>query len=83
MLKEYRTVFQEGHYTYEEKRSRFIARVLPVRSEEEAIAFINRVRAENRDATHNCYAYYVEGDAVYQRYSDDGEPAGTAGLPIL
>ncbi|NLU32372.1 MAG: YigZ family protein [Clostridiaceae bacterium] len=83
MLKEYRTVFQEGHYVYEEKRSRFIARVLPVLSEEEAIGFINRIRSECRDAAHNCYAYYVEGEAAYQRYSDDGEPAGTAGLPIL
>lgn len=83
MLKEYRTVFREGQYVYEEKKSRFIARVLPVRSEEEAVAFINRVRSESRDATHHCYAYYVEEDSVYQRYSDDGEPAGTAGLPIL
>lgn len=83
MLKEYRTVFREGKYVYEEKRSRFIARVLPVRSEKEAVDFINLVRSEGRDATHHCYAYYIEGDAVYQRYSDDGEPAGTAGLPIL
>ncbi|NLW02380.1 MAG: YigZ family protein [Clostridiaceae bacterium] len=83
MLKEYRTVFREGQYIYEEKRSRFIARVLPVQSEEEAIGFINRVRSESRDATHHCYAYYIEGEAVYQRYSDDREPAGTAGLPIL
>ena len=83
MLKEYRTVFREGHYTYEEKRSRFIARVLPVQSEEEAIEYINRVKSESRDARHHCYAYYIEGDAAYQRYSDDGEPAGTAGIPIL
>lgn len=82
-MQEYRTVFQEGYYTYEEKRSRFIARVLPVRSEEDAIGFINRVRSESRDATHHCYAYFVEGDSTYQRYSDDGEPAGTAGIPIL
>ena len=83
MLKEYRTVFQEGQYTYEEKRSRFIARVLPVQSEEDAIEYINRVKSESRDARHHCYAYYIEGDAAYQRYSDDGEPAGTAGIPIL
>ncbi|HOK43684.1 MAG TPA: YigZ family protein [Thermoclostridium caenicola] len=83
MQKEYRTVYQEATFIYEEKRSRFIARVLPVRTEEEAIGFINRVRSESRDATHHCYAYYIEGDTTYQRYSDDGEPAGTAGIPIL
>lgn len=83
MQREYKTVFQEGTFILEERRSRFIARVLPVQSEEEAVAFINRVRAESRDATHHCYAYYVEGDTTYQRYSDDGEPAGTAGIPIL
>ena len=65
MLKEYRTVFREGHYTYEEKRSRFIARVLPVQSEEEAIEYIN-VSNPSRDARHHCYAYYIEGDAAQE-----------------
>ena len=83
MQRVFKTVFKEGYYSYDEKRSRFIARVKPVQDEEQAIAFINRVKSESRDASHHCYAYYIEGDAAYQRYSDDGEPAGTAGLPIL
>lgn len=83
MQKAYKTVYKEGCYTLEEKRSRFIARVKPISSEEEAIDFINRVRSESPDASHHCYAYHVAGESTYQRYSDDGEPAGTAGLPIL
>lgn len=79
----YKTVYEEGYFAIEEKRSRFIARVKPIREESEAIDFINRVKSESRDASHHCYAYYICGESTYQRYSDDGEPAGTAGLPIL
>jgi uncharacterized YigZ family protein len=82
-LKDYKSVYHEGYYLYEEKRSRFIARVRPVITEQEAIDFINGIKAECWDATHNCYAYHVANEAVYQRYSDDGEPSGTAGMPIL
>ncbi|HLO04404.1 MAG TPA: YigZ family protein [Symbiobacteriaceae bacterium] len=62
------------------KRSRFIAHVAPVSTEAEAVAFIQRIRTEHAEATHNCYAYKA-GNAV--RLSDDGEPSGTAGRPIF
>lgn len=62
------------------KKSRFIAHVAPVSTEEEAVAFIQRIRTEHAEATHNCYAYKA-GNAV--RLSDDGEPSGTAGRPIF
>ena len=64
-----------------EKRSRFIARVTPVGSEREAKDEISRVRAEYHDARHNCWCYVIRGGP--ERYSDDGEPQGTAGLPML
>ena len=65
-----------------EKKSRFIGYVKPVINEEEAIEFINAVKKKHSDATHNCYAYIVRDNNI-MRYSDDGEPAGTAGMPIL
>lgn len=82
-LKPYRSVLGEGFYEFEEKRSRFIARVKPVETEAEATAFIQSVRALGREATHHCYAYALQGESAYQRHSDDGEPSGTAGIPIL
>lgn len=65
-----------------EKRSRFIANVKPVETEEEAIAFLEGIRKKYWDARHNVYAYIIEKDNI-QRYSDDSEPAGTAGVPVL
>ena len=73
-----------GNFTTEIKRSEFIGKLVKVNSEEEAKAFINAVKKEHSLATHNCYAYVVFDDGVERvRYSDDGEPQGTAGLPIL
>lgn len=66
-----------------EKRSRFIAQLFPVRSEEEAVSYIESIRKQYYDARHNCYAYVVGDAALVQRFSDDGEPSGTAGRPIL
>lgn len=66
-----------------EKKSRFIGYAAPVESEEAAQAFLQEIRARHRDATHNCYAYQVGEHNQYQRSSDDGEPSGTAGRPIL
>lgn len=63
-----------------EKKSRFIANVKPVNNEEEAIAFINEMKKKYWDARHNCTAYVFNGNA---KFSDDGEPSGTAGKPIL
>jgi uncharacterized YigZ family protein len=82
-LKErYRTVFKETTAEIVEKRSRFIATVKPVSCEEEAIEFIEKLKKQYWDARHNVYAYRIEENNI-QRYSDDGEPAGTAGLPVL
>lgn len=65
-----------------EKRSRFIGEIRPVSSEEEAAAFLAEKRAAHRDAGHNCFAYILRAGGA-MRYGDDGEPQGTAGVPIL
>ena len=78
----YRTVLNPSKEEMIEKKSRFIASVKPVTTEEDAINFINEIRANNRDATHNVYAYVVQENNI-SRYSDDGEPSGTAGVPVL
>jgi uncharacterized YigZ family protein len=66
-----------------EKKSRFIATIRPVSSEEEATAFIDEMKKKYYDARHNCSAFVVGTDAVITRSSDDGEPSGTAGRPML
>ena len=66
-----------------EKRSRFIAQLHPIRSEDEAVSYIDSIRRQYYDARHNCFAYLLGEDAAIQRFSDDGEPSGTAGRPIL
>ncbi len=66
-----------------EKKSRFIAHVLPVQSEEEALMYIEKIKKEHWDARHNCYAFIIGRNSEIQRFSDDGEPQGTAGKPIL
>jgi len=81
-LYNYRTVKIENSDQFIEKKSRFIGYVKPVETEEQAIEFIKNIRAKHPDATHNVYAYKVRENNV-QRYSDDGEPAGTAGIPVL
>lgn len=78
---EYITLGKEAETTFTEKRSVFIGSARPVKTEEEAIEFINAVRKKYGDATHNTYAYMLQGGSA--RYSDDGEPQGTAGVPIL
>lgn len=76
----YITVQGHGQAEILIKKSRFIANVAPVRSEAEAWAYIERIRAEHSDATHNCFAFKA---GTVQRMSDDGEPSGTAGRPIF
>jgi uncharacterized YigZ family protein len=83
MRKEYLTVSGEATAELEEKKSRFIATVKPVITEDEAHAFINSQRARYWNASHNVYAYYICSDTNMQKFSDDGEPSGTAGLPVL
>jgi len=75
-------VAKEAHEEIVEKKSRFIAHVKPVDNEEDALSFINEVKSKYWDATHNVYAYVI-GNNNIQRYSDDGEPSGTAGIPVL
>jgi len=82
--KEYFTVYDEAQGEFIERKSRFIGYIKPITSEAEAVSFINSLKSRNWDATHNCYAYYLKNNNTeIQRYSDDGEPQGTAGLPIL
>lgn len=83
MLKEYRTILEPGTDEIVEKKSRFIGYIRHTETEEEANAFINEIRKRHFDARHNCFAYSVDGQQQTIRFSDDGEPGGTAGKPIL
>ncbi|MBQ8508445.1 MAG: YigZ family protein [Clostridia bacterium] len=78
----YTTLEREASASFIEKKSEFIGYAAPVKTEEEAVEFIRRIRAKHTDARHNCYAYQLHGGGT-ARYSDDGEPQGTAGVPIL
>ena len=82
LFEQYTTISQEAHVEFEEKRSLFIGHALHVNTEEEALAFIKQMKKQYSDATHNCFAYLLKGGIV-ARYSDDGEPQGTAGVPML
>ena len=64
-------------------KSRFIGYAAPCQSEEEALSFLKEIREKHKDATHNCYAYIIGRNMGVMRYSDDGEPGGTAGMPII
>ncbi|NLK94910.1 MAG: YigZ family protein [Clostridiales bacterium] len=79
----YITVRGYGEDTFEEKKSEFIGYCKRVESEEEAKAFITEIKNKHKQARHNCYAYVIGEKMNTQRYSDDGEPQGTAGIPIL
>ncbi len=81
-MTEYKTVENENSDFFIEKKSKFIGYVKPVKTQDEAIAFINSIKSKHWDATHNVYAYVLRENNI-QRYSDDGEPSGTAGVPVL
>lgn len=81
-MKEYTTVRAEGVDEYIEKKSRFICYCRPVKTSEEAEAFIAEIRSKHWDARHNVYAYVLSENNI-MRCSDDGEPQGTAGVPVL
>lgn len=83
MLKEYVTIIRDGTDEIVEKKSRFIGYVSHVETEEEAIAFVTEIKKKHYDARHNCYAYSIGEEQPLLRFSDDGEPGGTAGKPIL
>ncbi len=78
----YFTVSEPVRASFTEKRSEFICFLSPVKTNDEAVDFINSVRSEHRKARHNVYAYILRNDNI-SRYSDDGEPQGTAGIPVL
>ena len=82
LIDKYVTVKQESHVEFEEKRSLFIGHAVHVESEDEAAAFIKSTKKQYADATHNVWAYHLKG-GIIARYSDDGEPQGTAGMPVL
>lgn len=80
-MEEYLVPTDFGEDEFIEKKSRFIGRVWPVETEEEALTIIQEMKKQHYDATHNCWAYIIHGGPV--RFSDDGEPGGTAGMPML
>lgn len=81
-MKEYKTVEFESSDEFTEKKSRFIGYVKPVKTQAEAVEFINSIKSKHWDATHNVSAYVLKENNI-QRSSDDGEPSGTAGVPVL
>lgn len=80
-MDEYLVPSEYGEDEFIEKKSRFIGRIWPAETEEEALARIQEMKKKHYDATHNCWAYIIRDGAV--RFSDDGEPGGTAGMPML
>ena len=79
----YKTLKESASDEFIINKSRFIGYASPAQTEEEALAFLKSIREKHKDATHNCYAYVIGQNAGIMRYSDDGEPGGTAGLPIM
>lgn len=79
----YRILTEQGYGEIVEKKSRFIASLSPAETEEEALAFIESVRKKYYDARHNCFAFILGEGGELERCSDDGEPSGTAGRPML
>ena len=78
----YFTISQPAEASFIEKRSEFIGCIAPVSTKDEAVEFINSIKSKHRKAKHNVYAYILRKDNI-SRYSDDGEPQGTAGVPVL
>lgn len=79
----YRMLKGYAETSFIERKSKFISYVQPVYSEDEALKFLNSIRKKHYDAAHNCYAFVLGDSMNIQRSSDDGEPSGTAGVPIL
>lgn len=83
MAASYKTLMKRGCDEFIVNKSRFIGHGAPAETEEEALAFLAEIRKKHADATHNCYAYIIGRNMGVMRYSDDGEPGGTAGMPII
>lgn len=81
-MQEYKTVEKEASDFFIEKKSKFIGYAKPAKTQEDALEFISEIKSKHWDATHNVYAYVLRENNI-QRYSDDGEPSGTAGVPVL
>ena len=81
-MSSYRTIRERSQDEFVVKKSRFIGYVCPVKTEEEAKAFIEEIKKKHWDATHNVWAYNLQ-EGMIRRFSDDGEPQGTAGIPTL
>ena len=82
-MSNYKTLHKFGVDEYIVEKSTFIGYAKPIKTEEEAIEFINEIKRKHKDATHNVWAYTIGENMNIQRYSDDGEPQGTAGIPTL
>lgn len=82
-MSSYKTLHKFGSDEYIVEKSTFIGYAKPINTEEEAIEFVNEIKKKHKDATHNVWAYTVGENMNIQRYSDDGEPQGTAGIPTL
>jgi len=83
MIKQYYTVKKSGHLEIIIQKSKFIGYVERVNSEQEAVQFVQSIKKKHHDATHNCFAYIIGDHDQIQKANDDGEPAGTAGIPML
>ncbi|KNF09249.1 hypothetical protein CLPU_3c00270 [Gottschalkia purinilytica] len=83
MKSTYKTIHEYGRDEIIINKSKFIGYAKPISSEEEAVEFIQEIKTKHKDATHNVYAYVFGENSNIQRYSDDGEPSGTAGIPTL
>ncbi len=83
MPEQYREIFRGGMDEVVEKKSRFIAETTHIRNEEEALEFIEKIKKKHWNARHHCFAYVIGERGEIQRFSDDGEPGGTAGKPML
>jgi uncharacterized YigZ family protein len=82
-MNSFKSIHKYGRDEYVVNKSRFIGTSVPVYSEDEALEFIDKIKKEFKDARHNVYAYTIGENSNIQRYSDDGEPSGTAGIPVL
>jgi len=83
MIQKYRTVYKYGEAEIVQKKSRFIGQAFYVESENQIQELLPGLRKKHHGANHNCYAFRIEGPTIIERQSDDGEPGGTAGMPIL
>ncbi len=81
-MKEIKTIVTKSEFQFKEKGSLFVGRVFPIQNVEEAESILSAIRKKHYDATHNCYAYKLIDDESF-KYSDDGEPSGTAGIRIF